>query len=137
LLLEVNPKRGAILASAKPRRLRHVTLCGSKPRSRARDVWPFFPGGSNLFREERADHAPTTWRDSRLTKLGWLQRAFNPLNGHKSWTRLWSEINPRASSWSKLSRGCEYLWTDRSRPWEPCTSVRDEVTSREGTNQTR
>ena len=42
-------------------------------------------------------------------------RREKPLNGHMSWTRLGDETSPGAGVRSKPSRGCERLWTERSR----------------------
>lgn len=49
VLDEVNPKRGAIGAVANLQRARHVTSNGSRPRSRARDVWTRLDEKSNLY----------------------------------------------------------------------------------------
>lgn len=55
----------------------------------------------------------TAWRDlyaDEACVAVW--RVQSPVRA-VSWTRLWSETNPQALFWSKLSRGCEHLGTER------------------------
>jgi hypothetical protein len=71
-------------------------------------------GRKQFFLVRGSEARATARRDLRADEARVAVRRVQPPERAVPWTRLWSETNPQALFRSKLSRGCEHLWTERA-----------------------
>jgi hypothetical protein len=110
-----NPKREA--ADRKANHQPCGTHC-SKDQSLEVEV---APSGNRLAGERKASNDKGERNGDESNRL-WRRRS--PWTEEKSWTWLWDETSPRICKWSKPSRGCESLRTERSAtPWNDAHRV--------------